>query len=126
MRRGFVIALLALFFIAGCAGPLKFLIGGGPNVAANVQAGKSNTQTVGKSENISQEIIRPRAREINQSADRNKVSADTVHTVTVNERTPPWIWITWAILLFLDSPVRWPGQIWTGIQRHRKRVTRAA
>lgn len=46
-----IAALLALT-LAGCSGsPLSLLTGGGPNIAANVQAGKTNTQTLGTTQN---------------------------------------------------------------------------
>ncbi|WP_422049727.1 lipoprotein [Shimia sp.] len=46
MRR-LVFALLLAFTLAGCAGaPLGLLTGGGPNVAANTQIGKTNTQAI--------------------------------------------------------------------------------
>ena len=38
--------------LASCGplSPLNLLTGGGPNVAANVQAGETNTQTIGTTE----------------------------------------------------------------------------
>ena len=44
MMKLFAIALV--IFLGGCSNPLAMLTGGGPNVAANVQAGKENTQQV--------------------------------------------------------------------------------
>ena len=38
--------LIAATILASCGGPLSLLTGGGPNVAANVQAGKENYQGV--------------------------------------------------------------------------------
>ncbi len=81
-----------------------------------MQAGETNTQTVGKSEQSSQEIIRPNARNIRQSADRNKVQADQVQTVVVQE-VPTWLIIAFAVALFLDSPLRWWAQIRAGWKR---------
>lgn len=108
-RWAVLIALCAP--LAACDGPLSLLTGGGPKVAANVQAGKTNTQTVGQSSVSEQKIVRPRARTIEQSTGKTGVRTERVETIIVRQEVPPWIWITWALLLFLDSPLRWPGQI---------------
>ena len=99
------LALLALvssgiLLMAGCSGsPLSLLTGGGPNVAANVQAGKTNTQTVGTTTVTEQKLVRPKARDIRQTADTNRVKAESADTVVVND-LPVWVWIV-AILLFI-------------------------
>ena len=86
--------------MAACSGsPLSLLTGGGPNVAANVQAGKTNSQTIGTSSVTEQKIVRPQARTIQQSSDTNKVKTDSADNVVVNE-LPTWVWIV-AILLFI-------------------------
>jgi hypothetical protein len=82
------------------------LTGGGPNVAANVQAGKTNNQTVGTTSNSEQKIVRPKARDIRQSNDSNKVQADEVQTVVVNE-VPVWV----VLLLILGWLFPSPGEI---------------
>lgn len=47
-----ILGTLLAFTLAGCgASPLGILTGGGPNIAANVQAGKTNTQTLGQTQN---------------------------------------------------------------------------
>lgn len=109
-------AVALIFTLASCSGALRLLTGGGPNVAANVQAGKTNAQTVGSSKITEQKIVRPQARTLRQSADDNRVSADRVETVVVQE-TPAWLIIAFAVALFLDSPLRWPGQIVGGFRR---------
>ncbi|WP_323789957.1 bacteriophage spanin2 family protein [Thalassovita sp.] len=114
MRRT-ALALALVLGAGGCGGPLALLTGGGPNVAANVQAGETNTQTVGQSETTTQKIIRPQARDIRQSADRNKVQADRVETVVVQE-VPAWLILAFAVAMLLDSPLRWPGQIRAGLR----------
>lgn len=96
--------------LASCSGPLRLLTGSGPNVAANVQAGKTNVQTLGSSRVTEQKIVRPQARSLRQSADENRVSADRVGNMVVQE-TPAWLIIAFAVALFMDSPLRWPGQI---------------
>lgn len=104
-----------ILLMAGCSGPLDLLTGGGTNVAANTQVGKTNTQTLGQTNLTEQSIVRPQARKIKQSADTNKVSSERVETVIVNE-TPPWLifigvilFALWSLLLYqLPSP----DQIW--------------
>ncbi|TNE46862.1 MAG: hypothetical protein EP341_09580 [Sphingomonadales bacterium] len=120
MTRYAFLALCALL-LASCTGggALRLLTGGGPNVAANVQAGKTNVQSVGETSVSDQRIIRPQARTIEQSSGDTRVKAETVQTVVVQERVPPWIWITWAVLLMLDSPLRWPGQIIDGLRKRK-------
>ena len=39
------VAILLSLFLGGCLNPMSLLGGGGPNVAANVQAGAENNQT---------------------------------------------------------------------------------
>jgi len=102
-----VLALTLLTVVPACgSSPLNLLTGGGPNVAANVQAGKTNSQTVGTTENTSQKIVRPRARDIRQSSDKNSVRSDAVENLTVNE-TPLWV----ILLLILGWLFPSPGEI---------------
>ncbi|MDE4297073.1 bacteriophage spanin2 family protein [Phaeobacter gallaeciensis] len=123
MRARSIMVALLCSALAACStiSPLKLLTGAGPNVAANTQAGKTNTQTIGQTRITEQKLVRPQARTINQSSDDNRVRAENVSSVTVNEGVAPWIWISWAALLFLDSPVRWPGQIIAGFRNVKKR-----
>ena len=99
---------------------MSLLTGGGPNVAANTQAGRTNVQAVGAPAITDQRIVRPQARKIEQSADRNKVSAGKVESVIVHE-APAWLIIAFAVALFMDSPLRWPGQI-LGVLRRKVRA----
>jgi len=118
-RHPGIIALAICVSLAGCDGPLSLLTGGGPNVAANTQAGRTNVQAVGATEITDQRIVRPQARKIEQRADRNKVSAGKVESVIVHE-APAWLIIAFAVALFMDSPLRWPGQI-LGVVRRKVR-----
>ena len=90
-----------MLLMGACSGvnPIGLLTGGGPNVAANVQAGKTNTQTVGTTTVTEQKLVRPKARDIRQTADTNRVKAESADTVVVND-LPVWVWIV-AILLFI-------------------------
>lgn len=92
-RLSLTLLLLAVFTsgISGCGkSPLSLLMGGGPNVAANVQAGKTNSQTVGVSTNSSPSVsLRPNARV-------DKIDQST----TTNNELPTWVWIL-SIVLFI-------------------------
>ena len=115
--RGIIIAAL----LAGCSGPASLLTGGGPNVAANVQAGAENRQevTLGASSEVRQTLTRPQARTIEQSAGETQVRTERVETIIVHNEVPPWIWLLMALAWVLDSPLRWPGQIWRAAKRGR-------
>lgn len=71
-----VSVFLLCLLLAGCSGisPLK-LLGGGPNVAANVQAGKTNNQTLGATKITEQTA---RAEIVTQTADTNEIRGETV------------------------------------------------
>lgn len=101
-----LLAFSGILLMVGCSGPLDLLTGGGPNIAANTQVGKTNTQTLGQTNLTEQSIVRPQARDIRQSADTNKVSSDTVETVVVNE-VPMWV----ILLLILGWLLPSPGEI---------------
>lgn len=118
--RRAALAMLIVVPLSSCggAGALKLLAGGGPNVAANAQAGKTNSQTIGETEIKDQRIRQTTARDINQSSDENKVKAARDETVVVQE-VPSWLIRAFAVALFLDSPLAWPGQIATGLKRVR-------
>jgi hypothetical protein len=55
---GLLLLLSVLMPISSCAKIPSFLLGGGPNVAANTQIGKENTQTIGVN-NSSRPVLRP-------------------------------------------------------------------
>ena len=104
-----VVALLTVTLItASCSNftPLGLLAGGGPNVAANVQAGKTNSQTVGATNNVAPSVsIRPNARvdSIDQSVNESKVATESIDNVTVNE-IPPWVVLLLILGWLLPSP----------------------
>lgn len=116
-------ALLLAFFLAGCGGgPLSFLTGGGPNVAANVQAGAENRQSAVSVERQAPTVsIRPNARtgNIRQESGDTRVRADSVQTIVYKEGIPWWGWVLIGFALWLDSPKRWPGQIRDMFRRKR-------
>ena len=107
LRTPLLLLVCSGMVLAGCSGtPLSLLTGGGPNVAANVQAGKTNSQTVGTTNVTEQTLVRPKARDIRQTADSNKVRSDSVETVVVNE-VPVWV----ILLLVLGWLLPSPGEI---------------
>lgn len=95
--------------LTGCGtvgNPLKFLSGGGTNVAANTQAGKTNSQTLGTTTNIAPTVdVRPNSRvdTIDQSNNTSKVSSDRVESVVVNE-VPLWVVVLLILGWLLPSP----------------------
>lgn len=109
--------LVLFLFLAACGGPLSLLTGGGPNVAANVQAGKTNSQTVGATENRDVRQSVKQAESVQQSADETQVKTETVETLVI-EQPVSGVWIVaftlWSLFLFwLPSP----GHLWKMIMR---------
>jgi hypothetical protein len=98
-------ALLIVLILGGCSGPLKLLTGGGPNVAANVQAGQVNNQTLGENSTISQETGDVQTSSFRQSSDRNQVTSDQVETIVIHQGLPFWALILIAFLI--PSPTQW-------------------
>jgi hypothetical protein len=77
------------------------LTGGGPNLAANVQAGQTNSQTVGTTR-----ITDQRTNNGDVNSVESEVFADKVDKVTVNQ-VQPWI----VLLLLLGWLLPSPGEI---------------
>lgn len=117
-----VLAALGILILTlgGCAGALPALLlgGGGPKVAANGQAGRTNAQTVGQTTVTEQTIGPATAHKIEQSG-TNTVHADQVQKVVVNQ-TPLWLILAFAAAVFLDSPLRWPAEIAAAFRRKPK------
>lgn len=102
-----LLLLLALTSTVSCS-KLPNLLTGGTNVAANVQAGKTNTQTLGTTNNIAPTVsVRPNARvdSIDQSSTTSKVNTDAVETIVVNE-IPVWLVLLFGLLcgFLIPSP----------------------
>ena len=100
---------------------LKGAIGGGPSASANVQAGKTNTQTIGTTQIHEQRLDNVNADTITQIADDTQVKADRVERIVVNQRIPVWIWFLLIVAWLLDSPRRYWDQIKVGFRRRRER-----
>lgn len=108
---------LALISIAGCSNPaLSFLTGGGPNVAANTQLGQQNTQTIGKTEQNSNEVTVKESENVSVTQDKQDIKSEKIDTVVVNNTTDPKtfallvaLFVLWSYLLYMLPS---PDQIW--------------
>lgn len=110
--QSLLFALVLVSMTASCSSinPLGFLTGG-TNVAANTQIGKTNTQTLGTTNNTDAGIKTTGDVEtINQDFDSgNKVATDRVDNLTINE-IPVWV----ILLLILGWLLPTPTQIGQG------------
>lgn len=93
-----LLLLLVLTSMPSCKGPLGLLTGGGPNVAANIQAGKTNSQTIGTTKIVEQKTESGDIKSVDA-----RVSAESVEKVTVNE-VPPWVILLLILGWLLPSP----------------------
>lgn len=103
MKR-LALTLPIVFILSGCLNPMSLLGGGGPNVAANVQAGKENNQSViDNSSDVSGETV---------TVDNSQVSSSgPIESVKVlNQDIPMWV----IILLVLGWMLPSPREIWRG------------
>ena len=97
------VALVLSLFLGGCLNPLSLLTGGGgPNVAANVQAGAENNQTgaqVG-------DIIKA------ETVNTGVTPSGSIEALNVtNEDIPMWV----VLLLILGWVLPSPQEIWRGL-----------
>ena len=102
LKIGLVVTTLMVIPSCGSL-PLNLLTGGGPNVAANTQVGETNSQTIGTTEVSEQTISEFTAEDVRQSNDKNKVQAESVQTVVVNE-VPTWVILLLVLGWLLPSP----------------------
>lgn len=91
-----ILPLLALLALVGCGGPLSLLTGGGPNIAANTQAGKENVQQVV----ANQTEVEAGRDVIQQSA---SLVAENVKEVTI-QQTPIWMIVLLVLGWLFPSP----------------------
>lgn len=94
--------LVAFFIILASCSPLGLLTGGGPNVAANVQAGKENVQQA-----VANQIKKEAGRDIVEQ--QAPVVAENIKEVNI-QQTPLWIIILLVLGWLLPSPneiARW-------------------
>ena len=107
--------LLVLMLTVSCSQIPQFLTGGGTNVAANTQIGKTNSQTLGTTNNIAPTVsVRPNSRvdTIDQRNTTTRVSSDNVENIVVNEY-PPWLILLFGVLCGFLIPS--PPEIGRGI-----------
>lgn len=112
-----LLLLLVLISIAGCTGnPLSLLTGGGPNVAANTQLGQQNTQTIGKTEQSSNEVTVKESDNVRVTQDKQDIKSEKIDAVVVNNTTDPKtfallvaLFVLWSYLLYMLPS---PDQIW--------------
>jgi hypothetical protein len=110
-----LLLLLALTSIVSCSKVPLGLLGGGTNVAANTQVGKTNTQTLGKTINSEQKLEFDSADRVFQSSDTSRIKSDSIQQVTVNE-TPVWMILLLILGWLLPSPNeigRWIRSLFT-------------
>ena len=95
--------IILVFTLSACgASPLSLLTGGGPNVAANVQAGKENTQQAVVSQTKTEA-----GRDVVQQT--SPVIAEQIKEVNI-QQTPLWMLILLILGWLLPSPneiARW-------------------
>ncbi|WP_052272404.1 bacteriophage spanin2 family protein [Leisingera sp. ANG-M7] len=106
--------------LAACGSPvgrLASLATGAPNVAANVQAGRTNAQTIGQTVVTEQRLTRPQARTIEQSAGRTSVRSEAVQTVVVREDPPPWLLLVALLGWLLPTPAQIGASVVAGFGR---------
>jgi hypothetical protein len=101
-----MIGVMVAFSLTSCASlnPLGFL-SSGVNTAANVQAGKTNTQTLGTTRNntVTESVVD----KVDQS--NNQLKTEKVETVNI-QQTPLWMIILLILGWLLPSPgemARW-------------------
>jgi len=106
-----LLLLLVLTSMPSCSKVLPSLLtGGGPNVAANIQAGKTNSQTIGTTENYAPSVsVRPNSRVDNIDQSKTENTVGTSENVTITN-VSPWMMLFALIGWILPSPneiARW-------------------
>lgn len=99
--------LLICAALGSCSKVADFVggaIGGGPSIAANVQAGRTNAQTVGRTSVTDQRVEGTKARTIEQSAGDTHVRTESVQTVVVREDPPAWLLLMALLGWLLPTP----------------------
>ena len=100
MQKLRLLALLTMVAVttSSCSGlsPLGLITGGGPNVAANVQAGKENTQQV-----VANQVRTEAGRDVIQQS--SPVVAENIKEVTI-QQTPLWMLVLLVLGWLFPSP----------------------
>ena len=116
---------LGLLLLVSCGTPVGKLAGlatGGPNVAANVQAGRTNAQTLGSAEFSDQRVTRSQARSIEQSTGQTGVRSESVETLIVREDPPAWLLLLALIGWLAPTPRQIGLAAWSGARGMFSRV----
>lgn len=116
---------LGLLVLVSCGSPVGKLAGlatGGPNVSANVQAGRTNAQTLGAAEFSDQRVTRSQARSIEQSAGRTGVRSESVETLIVREDPPAWLLLLALVGWLAPTPRQIGLAAWSGARGMFSRV----
>ncbi len=115
-----IVLLACVLLVSGCGGgPLSLLTGGGPKVAANVQAGKTNTQTIGQTTVAEQRVSTETVATIEQSTGSTSVRTERVEQITVNETDK---WTLALLMLFAGFVIPSPSEIVRMIGSGYKRI----
>lgn len=88
----------------------------GIQTAANIQAGKTNTQTLGQTKLVENTVsVRPNSRveTVRQESTETKISTEGVETFVFNE-IPIWLILLFGLLCGFLIPS--PGEIFRGIK----------
>lgn len=126
-RAGLSLALILALGACGSVSPLSLakavLPGGGPNVAANVQAGKTNAQTLGTTAITEARVEHLAATKVEQSTGAARVKADQVQSVIVNE-APAWLILLALAFWIMPTPAQmgaaiaaWLARAWNSLRR---------
>lgn len=112
-------AILACAALPGCSGVLS-AIGGGlvPDVAANVQAGRTNAQTIGQTVVTDQRIVKPTTRTIEQSTGETGIRTERVERIEVRHAPPAWLIVALVVGWLAPSPAEIVRRL-TSIGRRR-------
>lgn len=102
------LVLIGTIGLAGCSQIPNFLLGGGPNVAANTQLGETNNQTLGTTEITSIEV--KDSQSVSIENDKQELKTDKVDNVTIN-KTEPWVILLLLLGWLLPSPSQIGGYI---------------
>lgn len=112
---------LLLLTLSGCSAisAASSMLGGGSgtSVAANVQAGQTNSQTLGVTNNTDQDVkLRDNSGTVNQDNSEAEVKTGKVDSLTINNADPLLI-----ILLILGWLLPSPQEMWRGLSSFFKR-----
>ena len=117
----FARVVLICLLLGACSGtPLSLLTGGGPNVAANTQAGRTNVQSA-VSAISDQRVTSPESSRIEQNSGDNPIRTEQVESIVIRNDTPAWV----ILMLIIGWIAPSPTEIARGIRSlfRRRNVT---